>query len=45
MGGYTHVFVERETRMPSGTGMDRRIREGLNGLLIGKNEGVGKPRL
>lgn len=33
VGGYTHVFVERERRKVSGEGMGKGVREGLRNLL------------
>lgn len=40
VGGYTHVFVERETNRPAASGMPEEIRKGLEKLLIDE-----KPRL
>ncbi|KAL1956415.1 hypothetical protein VTO42DRAFT_7301 [Malbranchea cinnamomea] len=34
VGGYTHVFVDRETMRPTKAGMDQRIREGLEKLVV-----------
>lgn len=34
VGGFTHVFVERETMKPSRGGMDGTIRQGLERLHI-----------
>lgn len=33
VGGYTHVFVEREGRKVDGEGMEKGVREGLRNLL------------
>ena len=40
VGGYTHVFVERETNRPSAYGMSEETRRGLERLLVDE-----KPRL
>ena len=40
VGGYTHVFVERETNRPAASGMPGEIRQGLEKLLVD-----GKPKL
>lgn len=34
VGGYTHVFVERETNRPAASGISEKIRKGLERLLI-----------
>ena len=34
VGGYTHVFVERETKRPAASGMTEEIRRGLEKLLM-----------
>lgn len=34
VGGYTHVFVERETNRPAATGMSEEFRRGLERLLV-----------
>lgn len=34
VGGYTHVFVERETNRPAASGMSEDIRRGLEKLLV-----------
>lgn len=34
VGGYTHVFVQREEMRPSKAGMEKRIREGLERLVM-----------
>lgn len=36
VGGYTHVFVQREGMRPSKDGMEKVAREGLEGLVVGK---------
>ena len=36
VGGYTHVFVERETNRPAGSGMPEKTRLGLEKLLVDK---------
>lgn len=33
VGGYTHVFVERETMRPGTEGMEGSVRKGLEGLV------------
>lgn len=40
LGGYTHVFVDRQTRRPVRE-MATPLREGLNALLIGCEANVG----
>ena len=40
VGGYTHVFVERETNRPASTGMPEEIRRGLEKILV-----TEKPKL
>lgn len=42
VGGYTHVFVEREGRKVSGEGMGNGVREGLRNLLGRKEVPEGK---
>jgi acyl-CoA thioester hydrolase len=34
VGGYTHVFVQREGMRPTRTGMEKAIREGLEKLVV-----------
>lgn len=34
VGGYTHVFVERETNRPAASGMAEEVRSGLGKLLM-----------
>lgn len=34
VGGYTHVFVDSETRKPRKEGMETGTREGLSKLLV-----------
>ena len=34
VGGYTHVFVERQTHKPAVSGMPEEIRRGLESLLV-----------
>ncbi|OJJ97138.1 hypothetical protein ASPACDRAFT_123943 [Aspergillus aculeatus ATCC 16872] len=38
VGGYTHVFVARETMRPTAGGMDPVVRRGLERLLIRNDE-------
>lgn len=40
VGGFTHVFVERESRRPSPGGMEEGVRRGLERLLV-KEKGGG----
>ncbi len=40
VGGYTHVFVERETNRTASTGMSEEIRRGLEKILVDE-----KPKL
>ncbi|CAF9938734.1 hypothetical protein IMSHALPRED_001069 [Imshaugia aleurites] len=40
VGGYTHVFVERETNRPAATGMPEEIRRGLEKISLDE-----KPKL
>ncbi len=35
VGGFTHVFVERDTNRPAATGMSTEIRSGLERVLSG----------
>lgn len=35
VGGYTHVFVARETMRPTKAGMEERVRKGLEKLVKG----------
>ncbi|KAE8146389.1 HotDog domain-containing protein [Aspergillus avenaceus] len=39
VGGYTHVFVARETMRPTKAGMEERVRRGLEKLVKGGKEG------
>ncbi|PYH85968.1 hypothetical protein BO82DRAFT_350754 [Aspergillus uvarum CBS 121591] len=39
VGGYTHVFVARETMRPTAGGMDPTVRRGLERLLVADNVG------
>lgn len=34
VGGYTHVFVDRETMRPVQRGMEASVRKGLEGLVV-----------
>lgn len=34
VGGYTHVFVQKETNRPAASGMPEEIRRGLGKLLV-----------
>ncbi|RAL14900.1 acyl-CoA thioesterase [Aspergillus homomorphus CBS 101889] len=49
VGGYTHVFVARETMRPTAGGMDVAVRRGLERLLVPEDEegdsGNGKAKL
>lgn len=42
VGGYTHVFVEREGRKFNGKGMEKGVREGLRSLLGQEEAPQGK---
>lgn len=42
VGGYTHVFVEREGRKVDGKGMEKGVREGLRRLLEQEEAPKGK---
>lgn len=44
VGGFTHVFVEREGMRPS-AGMDEGIRKGLEALVVGDGKGGGRSKL
>lgn len=44
VGGFTHVFVEREGMRPSG-GMDEGIRKGLEALVVDESKGDGRAKL
>lgn len=44
VGGFTHVFVEREGMRPSG-GMDGGVRKGLEALIVDGNKGEGRAKL
>jgi acyl-CoA thioester hydrolase len=39
VGGFVHVFVDRETQRPSANGMSEQLRKGLGKLLVGGKEG------
>lgn len=42
VGGYTHVFIEREGRKVDGKGMEKGVREGLWSLLRQEEASKGK---
>lgn len=42
VGGYTHVFIEREGRKVDGKGMGKGVREGLRSLLGQEEAPQGK---
>lgn len=37
VGGFTHVFVDREKNRPAANGMSEKIRQGLGKLLLHEN--------
>lgn len=45
VGGFTHVFVERDTMKPRKSGMDGSIREGLERLCVTKGQSQSSPKL
>lgn len=42
VGGYTHVFVDRESRRSADIGIGKETREGLRKLLVKSPEPVSK---
>ena len=36
VGGFTHVFVERESRRPAEMGIEGEMRSGLERVLVGE---------
>lgn len=41
VGGYTHVFVARETMRPTREGMEEGVRRGLERLVVSDDTAVG----